>query len=352
MRHSSKKLDKSHFDYFTEHGFTDELITIVMDLGWDTIDIENFILLYNHQNNKRVPIPIFKKKKGIYEEKMERRMKRRKKKKRKEKEGKKRKDEKKKKEKEEEKKKKDKEDEKKKKEKGRDSVGNKDSGDERRGNKIDSKERKSVGENSTKGKGKSGNVPGKKGKLISKRSGQKTRVNEPLVHLGGNTEQEMDRFFTEGRRWDERHGNEVRRLYEEGRRDEEVNASEVNPYEVNASEVNASEVNEDIQTGEGDQRSDSDSIVRSEVNASEATENRENAESAVADAIVENVSQASNRNIETGDSEEQSDSQGNGGNDIAHGASGGNAQSGGGGSSFESERRFDCRFCPGSFLMY
>ena len=151
----------------------------------------------------------------------------------------------------------------------------------------------------TKGKGKSGNVPGKKGKLISKSSGQKTQVNEPLVHLGGNTEQEMDRFFTEGRRWDERHGNEVRRLYEEGRRDEEVNASEVNPYEVNASEVN-----EHIQTGEGDQRSDSDSIVRSEVNASEETENRENAESAVVDAIVENVSQASNRNIETGDSEE------------------------------------------------
>ena len=162
----------------------------------------------------------------------------------------------------------------------------------------------------------------------------------------------MDRFFTEGRQWDERHGNEVRRLYEEGRRDEEVNASEVNLYEVNASEVNTSEVNEHIQTGEGDQRSDSDSIVRSEVNASEETENRENAESAVVDAIVENVSQASDRNIETGDSEEQSDTQGNGGNDIAHGALGGNAQSGGGGSSFESERRFDCRFCPSSFLMY
>ena len=79
MRHSSKKLDKSHFEYFTEHRFTDELITIVIDLGWDAIDIENFILLYNHQNNKRVPIPILKKKKG-YMEKMERRMKRRKKK--------------------------------------------------------------------------------------------------------------------------------------------------------------------------------------------------------------------------------------------------------------------------------
>ena len=237
-------------------------------------------------------------------------------------------------------------------EKGRDSVGNKDSGDERRGNKIDSKGRKYGGENSTEGKGKSGNVPGKKGKLISKRSGQKTRVNEQLVHFGGNTEQEMDRFLTEGRRWDERHGNAVRRLYEEGRRDEEVNASEVNRYEVNASEVNDSEVNEKRRTGEGDQTCDSDGIVGSEVNASEATENRENTESAVADAIVENVGQASNRNIETGDSEEQSDSQGNGGNDIAHGASGGKAQSGGGGSSFESERRFDCRFCPGSFLMY
>ena len=49
-----------------ENGFTDELITIAMDLGWDRIDVENYILLYNHKNKKKVPIPEFKRKKDVY----------------------------------------------------------------------------------------------------------------------------------------------------------------------------------------------------------------------------------------------------------------------------------------------
>ena len=62
----AKKLDKSHFDYFEKHGFTDELVTIVFDLGWDVVDIENYILLYNHNYNARVPVPNFRRQKGIY----------------------------------------------------------------------------------------------------------------------------------------------------------------------------------------------------------------------------------------------------------------------------------------------
>ena len=62
----AKKLDKSHFDYFEKNGFTDKLVMIVFDQGWDVIDIENYILLYNHNYNARVPVPNFRRKKGIY----------------------------------------------------------------------------------------------------------------------------------------------------------------------------------------------------------------------------------------------------------------------------------------------
>ena len=37
-----------------------------MDLGWDRIDVENYILLYNHKNKKKVPIPEYKRKKDVY----------------------------------------------------------------------------------------------------------------------------------------------------------------------------------------------------------------------------------------------------------------------------------------------
>ena len=62
----SKKLTKEQFDFFEANGFTDELITIVADEGWDKVDIENFVLLYNHQNHKHVALQIFDRDKTIY----------------------------------------------------------------------------------------------------------------------------------------------------------------------------------------------------------------------------------------------------------------------------------------------
>ena len=35
-------------------------------LGWDGIDVENYILMYNHKNKKKVPISDFKRKKDVY----------------------------------------------------------------------------------------------------------------------------------------------------------------------------------------------------------------------------------------------------------------------------------------------
>ena len=61
-----KRLTKEQYEYFKQHGFTDELITIVLDEGWDKIDIENYVLLYNHHNNEHVPLPILSRQKDIY----------------------------------------------------------------------------------------------------------------------------------------------------------------------------------------------------------------------------------------------------------------------------------------------
>ena len=62
----SKKLTKEQFDFFEANGFTDELITIVADEGWDKVEIENFVLMYNFQNGKHVALPIFDRDKTIY----------------------------------------------------------------------------------------------------------------------------------------------------------------------------------------------------------------------------------------------------------------------------------------------
>ena len=62
----SKKLTEEQFDFFEANGFTDELITIVADEGWDKVDIENFILMYNFQNGKHVALLIFDRDKTIY----------------------------------------------------------------------------------------------------------------------------------------------------------------------------------------------------------------------------------------------------------------------------------------------
>ena len=61
-----KRLKKEQYEYFKQHGFTDELITIILDEGLDKIDIENCVLLYNHQNNEHVPLPILSRQKDIY----------------------------------------------------------------------------------------------------------------------------------------------------------------------------------------------------------------------------------------------------------------------------------------------
>ena len=62
----NKKLTKEQFDFFETNGFTDELITIVADKGWDRVDIENFVLMYNFQNCKCVALPVFDRDKTIY----------------------------------------------------------------------------------------------------------------------------------------------------------------------------------------------------------------------------------------------------------------------------------------------
>ena len=61
-----KRLMKEQYKYFKQHGFTDELITIVLDEGLDKINIENYVLLYNHQNNEHVPLLILSRQKDIY----------------------------------------------------------------------------------------------------------------------------------------------------------------------------------------------------------------------------------------------------------------------------------------------
>ena len=61
-----KRLMKEQYKYFKQYGFTDELITIVLDEGWDKINIENYVLLYNHKNKEHVPLPILSRQKEIY----------------------------------------------------------------------------------------------------------------------------------------------------------------------------------------------------------------------------------------------------------------------------------------------
>ena len=59
-------MTKEQFDFFEANGFTDELITIVADEGWDKVHIENFVLMYNFQNGKHVALLIFDRDKTIY----------------------------------------------------------------------------------------------------------------------------------------------------------------------------------------------------------------------------------------------------------------------------------------------
>ena len=69
----SKKLTKEQFDLFVQmESFTDELVTIVIDEGWDRVDIENYVLLYNHSHGTKIPLPNFDRVKDTYVNKEQR----------------------------------------------------------------------------------------------------------------------------------------------------------------------------------------------------------------------------------------------------------------------------------------
>ena len=55
-RHS-KVLNTQQKEIFIAKGFTKALLNAVISAGWDKLDIDNYILRYNHVNNKKIPIP-------------------------------------------------------------------------------------------------------------------------------------------------------------------------------------------------------------------------------------------------------------------------------------------------------
>ena len=44
-------------EIFVTKGFTKALLNAVISAGWDKLDIDNYILRYNHVNNENIPIP-------------------------------------------------------------------------------------------------------------------------------------------------------------------------------------------------------------------------------------------------------------------------------------------------------
>ena len=52
-----KKLNKNQMMVFLNNGFSQALASAVIKQGWDKKDIENFILLHNHNTGSQVPIP-------------------------------------------------------------------------------------------------------------------------------------------------------------------------------------------------------------------------------------------------------------------------------------------------------
>ena len=55
-RHS-KVLNAQQKEIFIAKGFTKALLNAVISAGWDKLDIDNYILRYNHVNNEKIPIP-------------------------------------------------------------------------------------------------------------------------------------------------------------------------------------------------------------------------------------------------------------------------------------------------------
>ena len=52
-----KVLNTQQKEIFAAKGFTKALLNAVISAGWDKLDIENYILRYNHVNNEKIPIP-------------------------------------------------------------------------------------------------------------------------------------------------------------------------------------------------------------------------------------------------------------------------------------------------------
>ena len=52
-----KVLNAQQKEIFIAKGFTKALLNAVISVGWDKLDIDNYILKYNHVNNEKIPIP-------------------------------------------------------------------------------------------------------------------------------------------------------------------------------------------------------------------------------------------------------------------------------------------------------
>ena len=53
----SKRLNEQQRKIFVAKGFTKALLNAIISDGWDKRDIDDYILRYNHNNNKKIPIP-------------------------------------------------------------------------------------------------------------------------------------------------------------------------------------------------------------------------------------------------------------------------------------------------------
>ena len=56
-RKSTHRLSNEEERVFVNNGFTPALQHAVIVRGWDKMDIENFILKYNHNNKSNIPVP-------------------------------------------------------------------------------------------------------------------------------------------------------------------------------------------------------------------------------------------------------------------------------------------------------
>ena len=51
------RLSKDKEVVFVNNGFTPALQHVVIARGWDQKDIEDFIIMYNHNNKSKIPVP-------------------------------------------------------------------------------------------------------------------------------------------------------------------------------------------------------------------------------------------------------------------------------------------------------